>query len=260
MRNETLHQENLDLEFESREESEIPEPGGANVLEFPLSAERGFAEFEPSAGAAAEVRPSSARNPEIGDREILAAGDEPLGEFTFASDAAPRGPLEIVIEPPGQDPPDEPATLEPPPLVVAGLASRFAAALLDSLSLALAGALFAVIFWKVGGRLSPIPANLAVVVVIALIFVFAYFSLFTVLTSSTPGLALMGLEVRNMDGQPPALGESLLRAFGYLVSLASFMLGFFWAALDSDLLTWHDRISGTFLTPAPRRAPATAKG
>ena len=259
MRSDTLGQENLDLEFEGREESETPEPGGANVLEFPLGGEDGFAEIERSAEEAAGPPPSPAGAPEIGDREILAAGDEPLGEFTLSLDSAPRGPLEIVIEPPGQEALDEPATLEPPPLVVAGLASRFAAALLDGLSLALAGALFAVIFWRAGGRLSPIPANLAVVLVVALIVVFAYFSLFTALTSSTPGLALMGLQVRNMDGQPPTRQESLLRAFGYLVSLSSFLLGFFWAALDSDLLTWHDRISGTFLTPAPLRTPVTAR-
>ena len=89
---------------------------------------------------------------------------------------------------------------------------------------------------------------------IAIIFVYAYFGLFTALTFSTPGLAWMGIAVRNMEGCPPAPRESLLRAFGYLVSLSAFMMGFFWALVDSDGLTWHDRISGTFLTPLNQEA------
>jgi uncharacterized RDD family membrane protein YckC len=75
-------------------------------------------------------------------------------------------------------------------------------------------------------------------------------------TFSTPGQTWMGLEVRNMEGFPPVPRESFLRAFGYLVSLSALMLGFFWAIADSDGLTWHDRISGTFLTPVKEETPA----
>lgn len=57
----------------------------------------------------------------------------------------------------------------------------------------------------------------------------------------------MGLALRNLEGGSPTRQESLLRAFGYLVSIASFMLGFLWAAMDSDGLAWHDHISGTML-------------
>jgi uncharacterized RDD family membrane protein YckC len=59
-----------------------------------------------------------------------------------------------------------------------------------------------------------------------------------------------------MEGWPPDRRESLLRAFGYLVSLSAFLLGFFWALVDGESLTWHDRISGTFLTPAKQDVPA----
>jgi hypothetical protein len=41
--------------------------------------------------------------------------------------------------------------------------------------------------------------------------------------------------------------QSFWRAFGYLVSASAFFLGFVWALVDSEGLTWHDRMSDTFL-------------
>jgi uncharacterized RDD family membrane protein YckC len=93
------------------------------------------------------------------------------------------------------------------------------------------------------------------VVFIAVIFIVAYFGFFTALAFSTPGLIWMGIEVRNMEGSPPAPHESFLRAFGYLVSISAFFMGFLWALVDSDNLTWHDRMSGSFLTPVRRESP-----
>ena len=60
----------------------------------------------------------------------------------------------------------------------------------------------------------------------------------------------MGIEVRNLEGRFPTPREAFWRAFGYLVSSAALMLGFVWALVDSEGLTWHDRISGTFLAAA----------
>jgi len=31
------------------------------------------------------------------------------------------------------------------------------------------------------------------------------------------------------------------------------MMGFLWALVESEGLTWHDRMSGTFITPAAPR-------
>ncbi|MGD1104323.1 MAG: hypothetical protein ABSA59_19915, partial [Terriglobia bacterium] len=45
----------------------------------------------------------------------------------------------------------------------------------------------------------------------------------------------------------PTVRESFWRAFGVLVSLSALMLGFVWACVDSDGLTWHDRMSGTVI-------------
>lgn len=94
------------------------------------------------------------------------------------------------------------------------------------------------------------PLSLGVLLALGVFWLFTYFAAFTLLTLSTPGQAMMGLWVRNFDGGIPTRQECLLRAFGYLVSIASVMLGFLWAAMDSDGLAWHDHISGTLLTEA----------
>ena len=39
----------------------------------------------------------------------------------------------------------------------------------------------------------------------------------------------------------------LVRSSGYILSAGTFFLGFFWAWWDEDALTWHDRLSRTYL-------------
>jgi uncharacterized RDD family membrane protein YckC len=38
------------------------------------------------------------------------------------------------------------------------------------------------------------------------------------------------------------------------MSISALMIGFLWALVDGEGLTWHDRISGTFLTPVNQEA------
>jgi uncharacterized RDD family membrane protein YckC len=136
----------------------------------------------------------------------------------------------------------------------APLGKRFLAGIIDCLVLVAAASVFAIIarvvpilFGLAGGRIQFNPFNLALLVSLAAFWIFAYFAAFSALTSSTPGQAAMGLAVLNFDGALPTRQECLLRAFGYLVSIASVMLGFLWATMDSDGLAWHDHISGTYL-------------
>ncbi len=72
--------------------------------------------------------------------------------------------------------------------------------------------------------------------------------MFTVLDGRTPGMQVRGLRVVTFEGNPPAARHRVWRAFGYVVSTGSVLLGFLWAAVDEQQLTWHDRISGTFIT------------
>ncbi len=114
--------------------------------------------------------------------------------------------------------------------------------------LILGAAVFGIIFWRFCGRLSLVPLNIAVLGLVAVILIFAYFAFFTAIASATPGLLWMGCEIRNLQGGYPTVRESFWRAFGILVSLSALMLGFVWACVDSDSLTWHDRMSGTVIT------------
>jgi uncharacterized RDD family membrane protein YckC len=77
-----------------------------------------------------------------------------------------------------------------------------------------------------------------------------YFLLFTIFAGATPGMLLRGLQVVCFDGSRPETVELVWRGFGYLLSAAAGTLGFLWSAWDDDGLTWHDRISQTYITYA----------
>ena len=256
--NEPAPEEFLDFEFEPREASASPDPGVEEILQFPQNVLAVDAEITPPAALEDDVQHSDAETLEKGDEglEILDSALAQADEFALEPASPAGNRLEIVVGPSEVDAPAAASQLALQAFPVAPLGRRFLAGLVDGLVLLLAAGLFAFIFWRAGGHLTPVPPNLAIVALIAVIFVWAYFGLFTALTFSTPGLAWMGIEVRNMEGWPPAPRESLLRAFGYLVSISALMIGFLWALVDSEGLTWHDRISGTFLTPANQEAPS----
>ncbi|MGH9360045.1 MAG: RDD family protein [Terriglobia bacterium] len=132
-----------------------------------------------------------------------------------------------------------------PEVISAPLGSRFAAGLIDTLILAASGCFFVILFNAVGGRFSKTPVDVGVALFITAFWLFIYFAAFGVMTGRTPGQAALGLEIRNLDGEPPTAAESLWRAFGYLVSISALALGLIWTALDSDGMGWQDHISGT---------------
>jgi uncharacterized RDD family membrane protein YckC len=191
-------------------------------------------------------------------REILSldeAGDELMQldsapteaeEMSLGEPLAQSPPMEILVGSPTGSALEEDAAAAG--IFLAPLGRRFLAGLTDTLVLLLGAAVFGIIFWRVCGRFSLVPLNLAVLGLVAIILIFAYFAVFTAIASATPGLLWMGCEIRNLHGVHPTLRESFWRAFGVLVSLSALMVGFIWACVDSDSLTWHDRISGTVIT------------
>jgi uncharacterized RDD family membrane protein YckC len=134
---------------------------------------------------------------------------------------------------------------------VAPLGQRFWAGVADGLLLLLALAFFVAIFWWVvgvaGGSLHWRSTHLGALGFVAGLSVLAYFALFGRLASATPGQQAAGLVLRSLDGGAPTSGQAFWRAFGYLVSFSALMLGFVWALVDNEALTWHDRMSRTFL-------------
>lgn len=212
------------------------EPGGFDVALTPPQREMPVLESVPLEKSGEDLR-------------VLSSAAVEAGEKRLHPDETETEPVEIILE--SSPPPAHPAMPRAMPgtLRVASLGPRFIAGLGDALVLLLGAGLFALIFWAAGGHLSLRPLNIVILGAITVLFVVSYFGLFTALSSSTPGLLWMNLEVRSLDGGPPTPQESFWRAFGYLVSIASLLLGFVWALVDGDHLTWHDHMSGTFISP-----------
>lgn len=80
-------------------------------------------------------------------------------------------------------------------------------------------------------------------------FAFAaiYFFLFMLSAGQTPGMKQRGLLVVTKEGFPLDPKRACLRGFGYLISILPVMLGFIWALIDPEHVTWADKVSGTYV-------------
>jgi uncharacterized RDD family membrane protein YckC len=232
-------------------------------------------DFGPQAPKPEEVRPHIIEFP-----SLEAAGNRPKPEVRAAppsfgmgsfESAFLEGDVELPAHPPPPPPPPRqetgPLEIELGPssdssgsaqedehssVAIAQMAMRFYAGLIDALVLLAGAGLYVLIYWQVGGKFTFGPLQIIVTALIGAFFVLLYFTGCTVLTSSTPGLMWAGLEVITFEGNPPRFSDCLWRGFGYLVSMSALMLGFIWAAVDAEGLTWHDRMSRTFIVPAHR--------
>jgi uncharacterized RDD family membrane protein YckC len=246
---------NLELDFDEKAQ----EAGNAAV-EAPPAKPESFDRALETPPAAAPVfdlamdEPAAAPE-ENAPREVIAL-DEPedeearvdTDEMSLGEPSPRTAPVEIEVDSPAAAT-AEPES-EPEGIYLAPLGRRILAGLTDSGVLLLGAAIFGVIFWRFCGTLSLGPLNVFILGLIAVLVVFAYFAVFTVVAAATPGLLWMKCEVRNVHGQHPTTQECCWRAFGVLVSLSALMLGFIWACVDSDNLTWHDRMSGTVIAEA----------
>jgi uncharacterized RDD family membrane protein YckC len=155
-----------------------------------------------------------------------------------------------------------PARLEPTQLVsesdkpcsaAAPLHERARAATIDAAFLLFAYGGFLALFLSLGGRLTVSTLHGAVIVTaimaasLGLLYA-QYCLLFAIFGGATPGMMVRGLGVVNFDGSEPATRQLLWRSAGYLASAGIGCLGFLWALWDRDHLTWHDRISHTYIT------------
>jgi uncharacterized RDD family membrane protein YckC len=178
------------------------------------------------------LRTSARRRPET--VEILALQPE----FDFASAAEPEQRPQAGLVP------------------VAELGERRIAGLLDAAFLSAAYLTFLLVFTslvKLVGteEISATRGQLGVLGVTFFLFYVQYFVLFTLFGGTTPGMLLRRLRVVTFDGSTPDAGQLLQRSLGYVVSASALLLGFLWSLWDEDHLTWHDRMSRTYLTNIP---------
>jgi uncharacterized RDD family membrane protein YckC len=141
---------------------------------------------------------------------------------------------------------------------VASLEERRWAALIDGVCLAFAYGGFLALFGSLGGQFTLSKLSAEVYGITLAIVYLQYFALFTVFGGTTPGMMFRGLQVASFSGSAPTPRQMLLRSLGYLVSASTFFMGFVWAWWDEDALTWHDRISHTYLTSPATRAHANS--
>ena len=236
-------EKNLNLDFEPPASGPGKSAASPNVVELPS-----FDELDLREDASTGLR-----------QDWDSLGKEKVSAKADRRGAPSTGARQVRIQPPPTDPMEieldsSPASAgligsrgDASALKVASLSKRFLAGFFDFLVLLSAGGVFALIFWRAGGRLPLLPLNLVVAALIGVIFLMAYFGVFTVLASGTPGLIWAGLEVRTFEGNAPKQIDCFWRSFGYLVSVSAFMLGFIWSLVDSEGLTWHDRMSRTLL-------------
>jgi len=142
---------------------------------------------------------------------------------------------------------------------VADLRERRCAATFDAVILGLTIAGFFAAFRLAGGELSFSRVGAAVGIAAAFLIYALYILLFTMVGGATPGMLLRGLRVVCFDGSQPEQVELTWRGFGYLLSAAAGMFGFVWSAWDEHGLTWHDRISQTYITYAEAAAAPVAE-
>lgn len=79
------------------------------------------------------------------------------------------------------------------------------------------------------------------------VLVAVYFFLFMITASQTPGMKQRQLTIVTQDGLPLDPSRACMRGFGYVVSILPLMLGFLWALIDPEHLTWADKVSGTYV-------------
>jgi uncharacterized RDD family membrane protein YckC len=80
-----------------------------------------------------------------------------------------------------------------------------------------------------------------------LLLVGVYFLLFMVCASQTPGMKARQLIAVSREGVSLEPKTACMRGFGYFISMVPLMLGFVWALIDPEHLTWADKVSGTYL-------------
>ena len=237
------------LSFELGPPAPTPEEPRTKLIEFPS--------IQEPAGKAKPKPEVQSAPPSFGMASFESAFREDGEKQEFFSPPPPpmpespadTGPLEIELGPSG-DSSGRAAEDDSPAAAIASMTLRFYAALIDAGILLGGAALYALIFWWVGGSFSRQPLDIAIVGVVGAFLILLYAVGSTAMASATPGLIWTGLEVITFEGNPPTFSHCLWRGIGYLVSMAALLMGFIWAVVDAEGLTWHDRMSRTFIVPA----------
>lgn len=82
--------------------------------------------------------------------------------------------------------------------------------------------------------------------IISYVMPFVATILFWMYKSATPGkMVVKAIIVDAKTGNAPSIKQSIIRYFGYIVSMFPLCLGFIWVCWDSKKQGWHDKMAGT---------------
>jgi uncharacterized RDD family membrane protein YckC len=216
------------------------------LLEGPLGASGGqlsIFEVDPSsisteplmAGAVAGASAPAWTGPEWSGIEL---GAQPRPEFL---ERAPEEPLDVT------PPLPERAAGTAGAQMLAPLSLRLMAAVVNT---SLAAGAFLVVALMTASRMTALPGTRVVEVVAALGFVVVavlYHALFFTFAKGTPGMSYAGISLCTFDGKRPTRAQRFGRLGAMLLSVLPVGLGVMWAVFDEDHLSWHDRLSRTYL-------------
>ena len=131
---------------------------------------------------------------------------------------------------------------------VAPLQIRAVAGVLDLAMVVVALGAFLAVFHWLAGSLHPTNVGVRTLGIASFVLLAFYWVFYVGHFAQTPGMMWSGLRLLNFHGQKPSGAQKAARALGLILSSAALGLGFAWSLADEEKLTWHDRMSRTFLT------------
>lgn len=226
-----------------------PEPAHANLIQFPRELV-----------ATRRMRPRLAETPYVsrpnGEAQLSIFEVEPGAVSTepapAAGEASPwAGPawsrIELDEHPAAESAQETEAQAQTPRFFLAPLGLRLLSTVVDT-SLILAAFFASAVYLT--SHIEHLPAKkpaefLALGGII--LAGFLYHALFFASGLSTPGMRYAGIALCTFDDERPMPAQMRRRLGATVLSLAPVGLGFAWSIFDENHLSWHDRISETYL-------------
>jgi len=151
-------------------------------------------------------------------------------------------PAEEVLEEPEVHAATATAAIE-----LASMSRRMMAAVVDG-SLIVGAMLAAAMMAAQNAKELPAPRVVEVAAVVALVVIAAlYKTLFYTLGTATPGMRYAGIGLSTFSGERPTRAQRCGRLVALMLSLLPVGLGVVWSIFDDEHLSWHDRLSRTYL-------------
>jgi uncharacterized RDD family membrane protein YckC len=146
-----------------------------------------------------------------------------------------------------------PATVSRPAIEcdarVARISRRMRAGGIDLAVVFIGVCVFAGVFRAVGGPFAFDQGTLLITGVASGLILLVYGLLCCLLSDRSPGMRIAGSRLLHFHGRPATRRQRLLRLAASILSLLPAGIGYWWALLDEERLTFHDQISGTFPSP-----------